>query len=718
LTAVATDPVGNTASASVNISIIGDSTPPTLSLTAATSVVRGLTLPVSVQANDDVRVGRVDVFLDGGADPIYSGSVAPYQFTINTTSLANGSHSLFALVTDGAGNTAEASHAFSLVSVANLAIAPSPVTITGIGVTQALTVTGTFSDGSVAPITSGLTFLSTDTSRATVSPSGVVTAVAPGTATIAAAVQPPTPLLATVGVTVVAGNPTMLTLVSGDQQKALIGQPVAALFVVRVTDGNGLPVPGVAVAFQAATGGGTLTAGTTSTDSHGLASTTLTVGGAPGPNTVTATAGTLAGSPITFHARAISNQSPTLANPGNQSSTEGSVVSLQLTGSDPNGDPLTYSATGLPPSISINNATGLIAGALSATAGAYPVTITASNGTLSGSQTFTWTVTTPLTPFVDLAATLNASPSVDSIGGSVTYTVTVSNLGSAPATNVVTTDALPAALVFVGASAGCAKTGATISCSDGTLAPAQVVTHTITAVPLAAGQIANSITVSSAQVDVASINNTASAAITVIASPPGAPGLSPTGAAEVFTSTSANWSPTGAMSIPRGGATLTVLGDGTVLVLGGINLSTTTPSAVATGELYNPATAVWTASASLAAPRAFHTATLLATGDVLITGGVDASGNPVSSSELYRGPRIQKIAPVLRWPTPSAIAHGTAIGSTQLNATANVPGTFTYSPPGGTILAAGSQLLSVTFVPADTAHYATATASLTLTVTP
>src|SRR5205085_2119863 len=119
---------------------------------------------------------------------------------INTTSLVNGSHQLFALVTDGAGNTAVAAQAFTTVSVLSLALGPSPLTITGIGATRALVVTGTFSDGSVAPITSGVTFLSTDTSRATVNASGVVTAAGPGPVTIAAAVQSPTPLLATLSV--------------------------------------------------------------------------------------------------------------------------------------------------------------------------------------------------------------------------------------------------------------------------------------------------------------------------------------------------------------------------------------------------------------------------------------------------------------------------------------------------------------------------------------
>jgi hypothetical protein len=70
----------------------------------------------------------------------------------------------------------------------------------------------------------------------------------------------------------------------------------------------------------------------------------------------------------------------------------------------------------------------------------------------------------------------------------------------------------------------------------------------------------------------------------------------------------------------------------------------------------------------------------------------------------------------LTWATPAAITYGTALSSTQLNATANVPGTFSYSPPAGTILNAGKQTLMATFTPTDTTIYSTATASISLTV--
>ena len=75
-----------------------------------------------------------------------------------------------------------------------------------------------------------------------------------------------------------------------------------------------------------------------------------------------------------------------------------------------------------------------------------------------------------------------------------------------------------------------------------------------------------------------------------------------------------------------------------------------------------------------------------------------------------------KSTPTISWATPAAITYGTALSSTQLDATASVAGTFTYSPAAGTVLSAGSQTLSVTFTPTDTTDYITATASVTLIV--
>jgi hypothetical protein len=64
----------------------------------------------------------------------------------------------------------------------------------------------------------------------------------------------------------------------------------------------------------------------------------------------------------------------------------------------------------------------------------------------------------------------------------------------------------------------------------------------------------------------------------------------------------------------------------------------------------------------------------------------------------------------LQWANPANITAGTALGAAQLNATANVPGTFSYTlsdavtPANGAVLNAGlDQILIVTFTPSDPA---------------
>ena len=79
---------------------------------------------------------------------------------------------------------------------------------------------------------------------------------------------------------------------------------------------------------------------------------------------------------------------------------------------------------------------------------------------------------------------------------------------------------------------------------------------------------------------------------------------------------------------------------------------------------------------------------------------------------------VNQTTPLLTWAAPAAISNGTALSSTQLDATANVPGTFVYAPDVGAVLAGGAQTLTVTFTPSDTANYTTATATETLTVIP
>jgi hypothetical protein len=75
------------------------------------------------------------------------------------------------------------------------------------------------------------------------------------------------------------------------------------------------------------------------------------------------------------------------------------------------------------------------------------------------------------------------------------------------------------------------------------------------------------------------------------------------------------------------------------------------------------------------------------------------------------------MTPVITWPTPAGIVYGTPLSGTQLNASANVPGTFVYTPATGQVLSAGAgRVLSVLFTPTDGVNFRTATKTVTIDV--
>jgi uncharacterized repeat protein (TIGR01451 family) len=79
----------------------------------------------------------------------------------------------------------------------------------------------------------------------------------------------------------------------------------------------------------------------------------------------------------------------------------------------------------------------------------------------------------------DLFVTKLDSPDPVGSGGNITYTLVVTNTGSAPATDARVDDDLPPEATFLSASPGCTK-GATLSCNIGTLAPGETAKFTIT----------------------------------------------------------------------------------------------------------------------------------------------------------------------------------------------------------------------------------------------
>jgi large repetitive protein len=106
--------------------------------------------------------------------------------------------------------------------------------------------------------------------------------------------------------------------------------------------------------------------------------------------------------------------------------------------------------------------------------------------------------------------------------------------------------------------------------------------------------------------------------------------------AELFDPTTKTFSMTGLMSTARVHHTATLLNDGTVLVAGGFTFVTIS-GGIATADVFDTATGMFTPAGPMGTARFLHTATRLNDGQVLITGGQsNGTGVTASSAELYR----------------------------------------------------------------------------------
>jgi hypothetical protein len=100
----------------------------------------------------------------------------------------------------------------------------------------------------------------------------------------------------------------------------------------------------------------------------------------------------------------------------------------------------------------------------------------------------------------------------------------------------------------------------------------------------------------------------------------------------------ASWTVTGSMTTIRAYHTATLLRNGQVLVVGGSEEDCCgNPGMLASAELYDPSTGTWSATGPLTTPHQFHTATRLNNGKVLVAGGGDGLNGMgvIASAELY-----------------------------------------------------------------------------------
>jgi hypothetical protein len=154
------------------------------------------------------------------------------------------------------------------------------------------------------------------------------------------------------------------------------------------------------------------------------------------------------------------------------------------------------------------------------------------------------------------------------------------------------------------------------------------------------------------------------------------------------------------------------------------SISFTLPSAVTFGV--SPITLSATATSGLAvtfsvtgpATLSGSKLTITGAGTVVVTASQAGNANYPAATSVSQTLIVNQATPTITWANPAAITYGTALSATQLKAKASVAGTFAYTPAAGTVLAAGTQPLNVTFTPTDTADYTTATGSATLVVNP
>lgn len=135
------------------------------------------------------------------------------------------------------------------------------------------------------------------------------------------------------------------------------------------------------------------------------------------------------------------------------------------------------------------------------------------------------------------------------------------------------------------------------------------------------------------------------------------------------------------------------------------------------GETYadplfvNEPSQTWTAESQL---DNFNTALQPSSPAIALNAGAGALSTVVAPPP----PPANVTTPTITWATPSAITNPAPLTSAQLDATASVSGSFTYTPALGAVLSAGTQTLSVTLVPNDTTDFTNATKTVQLIVNP
>jgi serine protease len=290
----------------------------------------------------------------------------------------------------------------------------------------------------------------------------------------------------TAGTSSVSVTATDTTGASGNASFSWTVNPVVANTVTVTNPGSQTSTVGTAVSLQIqasdSASGQTLTysasglpAGLSINSSSGLISgTPTTTGNSSVTVTATDTTGASGNAAFSWTVNPVAGNTITVTNPGSQTSTVGTAVSLQIQASDSaSGQTLTYSASGLPAGLSIDSSSGLISGTPT-TAGTSSVSVTATDTTgASGSASFSWTVN----PVVANTVTVtNPGSQTSTVGTAVSLQIQASDSASGQ-TLTYSASGLPAGLsinsssgLISGTPTAAATSSVTVTATDTTSA--------------------------------------------------------------------------------------------------------------------------------------------------------------------------------------------------------------------------------------------------------
>lgn len=184
-----------------------------------------------------------------------------------------------------------------------ITLSHSILTLNAIGASQTIIATVKDQGGKVIP-SPALTWETSIAGVVNVSGTGVVTAIGVGTTQITVRAD-------TAKSHVLVTVPGRVSIHTGNNQAVSAGTAVPTAPAIRVTDLGNTPVAGVAVTFAVASGGGTITGASTTTNAQGVAAVgSWTLGANPGTNTLTASVSGSAyqGNPATFSATGTGTQ--------------------------------------------------------------------------------------------------------------------------------------------------------------------------------------------------------------------------------------------------------------------------------------------------------------------------------------------------------------------------------------------------------------------------